>query len=88
MSEFDSLVYRLKPEHYITAESPEFESSLYPRGITRDSGWSLDTPSVKFDGLERIYLSGIFMPYHAGTILKTTNIGIEPILLVFRIVPA
>lgn len=77
MSEFDSLVYRLKPEHYITAESPEFESSLYPRGITRDSGWSLDTLSVKFDGLERVYLSGIFMPYHEGTILKTDNIVVE-----------
>lgn len=77
MSEFDSLVYRLKPEHYITAESPEFESSLYPRGITRDSGWSLNSPSARFDDMDRIFLSGVFMPYHVGTILRTDNVSIE-----------
>lgn len=77
MSEFDSLVYRLKPEHYITAESPEFESSLYPRGITRDSGWSLNSPSARFDDMDRIYLSGVFMPYDVGTILRTDNVLIE-----------
>lgn len=77
MSEFDSLVYRLKAEHYLTTTNPELESSLYPRGITRDSGWSLNTPFVRLDGLERIYLSGIFMPYDVGTILRTDNIVVD-----------
>lgn len=77
MSEFDSLVHRLNPEHYMAASDPILELSLYPRGITKDSGWSLNAPSARFDEMDRVYLSGIFMPYHVGTILRTKNVVID-----------